>query len=482
MGGRGLEAKDTMGRTALHLMVQDGSVETVAVLLAAGADPLTKDSLGEAVVMLAVNKKRWDMVGLLIDYMRLRGLETQDAMGRTALHLMVEACNMAMIDFLLRCGAKAATQDVYGQTPLLLALRLKRMDIAEVLVMHMGGWGLEVKDEWGRTALQLAVQASNLRMTTLLLSAGAKAVTEDTKGLTPLLLGAVDQRLDIMQVLAGHMGGQGLEAKDAMGRTALHFMVEAGSLEMATLLLSAGANAATTDKDGESPLLSAVKLGRLDIMKVLLKHMAGHGLEAKDKRGGTALHWAVEEDRADMVTLLLSAGASTMAATPKGKTPLILAAINGCVSIAEALLKHMGSWGLEAKDMTGKTALHWAAEETHTRIVTLLVAAGADPMSKTVDGETPLMLAALKGHLGVVNLLAQHMGEQGLQEKNTAGQTALHYALCAEVWEDEIFPVVRALLFAGVPHTGVEDSGATARDYAQQRGSPSCVELIDVSM
>jgi ankyrin repeat protein len=200
-----------------------------------------------------------------------------------------------------------------------------------------------------------------------------------------------------------------------------------------------------------------------------------------DKRGWTALHWAAEAG-ADMVKLLLSAGAFAMATTPKGKTPLMLAAIKGYGSVAKALLKYMDRRELEATDRTGRTALHWAAGHNRAEMVTRLIAAGANILSTTMQGETPLMLAAHKGHLDVVNLLLPRLDEQGLQERSTSGLTALHYATHAKVSEGALFPVVRALLVAGVPHTGVDRLGATARDIAQHRGLSRCVELIDVSM
>jgi serine/threonine-protein phosphatase 6 regulatory ankyrin repeat subunit A len=307
-------------------------------------------------------------------------------------------------------------------------------------------------------------------------------VTQDKDGETPLMSAVKRGQAGIAKVLLKRMAGQGLEVKDRMGNTALHWAAEENRAEMATLLLSAGASALATTPMGMTPLVLAAIKGHVSIAGALLKHMAGQGLEVKDRMGNTALHWAAEHNRAAIATLLLSAGASALATTPMEMTPLVLAAIKGHVSIAGALLKHMAGQGLEVKDRMGNTALHWAATHNRAEMVTLLVAAGANTASKTVHGETPLMLAAHKGHLGVVNLLAQHMDERGLHERNASGLTALHYATHAELSDDALFPVVRALLFAGVPHTGVDRLGATARDTAQQRGSLRCVELIDVSM
>jgi ankyrin repeat protein len=342
--------------------------------------------------------------------------------------------------------------------------------------------GLEAKDAMGRTAVHLMVHAGNLDMINYLLGCGAKAATQGKYGETPLLLALRLKRLDIAEVLVAHMGGQALEAKDERGRTALHWAVEDFGLGIVKLLLSAGAKVVSENKDRETLMLSAVQRGHVGIMAALAKHITGHELEAKDRHGMTALHLAVEFNRTEMVNLLLSAGASTVSKTVNDETPLMLAVVKGYMSVAEVLLKHTAGQGLEAEDSTGRTALHWAAKRNRAEMATLLIAAGANTVSKTVHGETPLMLAALEGHLGMVNPLAQHMDERGLQERSRSGLTALHCAMHAEVPDDVVFPVVRALLFAGVPYMGEDRFGATARDSAEHRGSLRCVELMDVSI
>jgi ankyrin repeat protein len=484
MGKKGMEWKDKAGFTVLHWAAKEGSMELVSRLLACGASPLTKDKEDETPLLLAMNNGHMETAKRLVEHMGRRGLEAMDRRERTALHLAVQSGNVEMVSLLLSEGAKAVTDyGIDGETTLLVAARQGNIGIVKLLLAeHMRGRWLEATDMGGKTALHLIVQAGSLEMTRHLLARGAKALTQDKDGQTPLLLALRLGRADIAEVLVAHMEGLGLEVKDEKSRTALQLAVRGFDLKMVTVLLSAGAKMVTQDKDGETPLMSAVKRAHVGIMDALVKHMAGQGLEAKDRNGMTALHWAAEHNRAAIATLLLSAGASALATTPMGMTPLVLAAIKGHVSIAEALLKHMAGQGSETKDRMGNTALHWAATHNRAEMVTLLVAAGANTVSKTVHGETPLMLAAHKGHLGVVNLLAQHMDERGLQERNASGLTALHYATHAELSDDAVFPVVRALLFAGVPHTGVDRLGVTARDTAQQRGSLRCVELIDVSM
>ena len=54
-------------------------------------------------------------------------------------------------------------------------------------------------------------------------------------------------------------------------------------------------------------------------------------------------------------------------------------------------------------DMTGP--LHEAARHGHTRVVEMLLEAGADPRRVDANGRTPLDLAAAQGHTAIVERL-----------------------------------------------------------------------------
>ena len=72
------------------------------------------------------------------------------------------------------------------------------------------------------------------------------------------------------------------------------------------------------------------------------------------------------------------------------------------------------------------TPLHWAAREGHANIVETLLEAGANPQKKNINGNTPLHLAARDGHADVVDILLE--AGSNPQEKNNIGSTPLHWA------------------------------------------------------
>jgi ankyrin repeat protein len=98
------------------------------------------------------------------------------------------------------------------------------------------------------------------------------------------------------------------------------------------MLLTVGASAATRGaaadgSDGASPLMTAVKSGNHDMVRMLLGKPVD--VNAQEVDGTTALHWSVRGNDLETTRLLLGAGARADQANRYGVTPLSLAALNG---------------------------------------------------------------------------------------------------------------------------------------------------------
>ncbi len=120
----------------------------------------------------------------------------------------------------------------------------------------------------------------------------------------------------------------------------------------------------------------------------------GEDINAAQGDGMTALHWAARHGDAELVHMLIVAGANVRAATRLGGyTPLLMAAELGHAPSIEYLI----AAGADAKGATssGVTALMLAAASGQADAVTALVAHGADVNAKEPSrGETAIMFAA----------------------------------------------------------------------------------------
>ena len=63
------------------------------------------------------------------------------------------------------------------------------------------------------------------------------------------------------------------------------------------------------------------------------------------------------------------------------------------------------------QDTEGNTALHCAAYEGHTEVITTLVGAGCDPNTTNYQRRNPLHLAAMRGHLEAMRVLMTSGGD-----------------------------------------------------------------------
>jgi hypothetical protein len=73
------------------------------------------------------------------------------------------------------------------------------------------------------------------------------------------------------------------------------------------------------------------------------------------------------------------------------------AARQGRVDLIERMLAGDGARFADARDDSGRTALHWAARKARRAVVRVLIAAEADPNATDREGITPLHLAATTG-------------------------------------------------------------------------------------
>jgi ankyrin repeat protein len=148
-----------------------------------------------------------------------------------------------------------------------------------------------------------------------------------------------------------------------------------------------------TPRPADDPLIEAVRAGQLSEVTALLG--AGADVDAAAGDGMTALHWAAQDGRAEIVDVLLDASADVTAGTRIG----------------------------------GYTPLHLAAGRGHADVVRRLLDAGSDPnATTTTSGVTPLHLAAASiGGAASVHSLLRHGADPDVREAS-AGQTPLMFA------------------------------------------------------
>ena len=171
----------------------------------------------------------------------------------------------------------------------------------------------------------------------------------------------------------------------------------------------------------------------------LLEHKAD--VDAKDKNGETALHWAARNGHEAAVRLLLDHKADVDAKNNDRETALYWAARKGHEVVLKLLVDHKTD--VDVKEISyGRTALCWAAGNGRKAVVKLLLEAKLDVDVKNSYGWTALYRAAENGHEAVVKLLLEAKADANVKE-TSYGKTALYMAV-----ENRHEAVVKLLLEA----------------------------------
>jgi len=168
-------------------------------------------------------------------------------------------------------------------------------------------------------------------------------------------------------------------------------------------LLAKGADVNAAQADGMTALHWAVNNDDAEMAGQLVRSRAN--VNATNRYGVPPLSTACTNGNAALVRLLLDAGANANASLPGGETVLMTAARVGSLEAVKALLARGAN--PNAQERRDQTALMWAAAEGHATVVRALIEAGSTINATLPSGFTPLFFAVREGHIDVVRVLLE---------------------------------------------------------------------------
>ncbi len=212
--------------------------------------------------------------------------------------------------------------------------------------------------------------------------------------ITPLWMASQNGHSDIVKILI--QAGADVNKTREDGMSALSMATMKGHINVAELLLATNANIQQADNQGITPLIMAAICGHGEILSLLINAHAD--IHKPVTSGDSALILAVEHGHLHIVDILINAGADVNYATESGITPLLMASINNKIQIAELLLKKGAKKSINAvyqgtKVPNKMNSLYAAAANGHSKIILLLLEAGADTTWENEIGETALEIA-----------------------------------------------------------------------------------------
>ncbi len=245
---------------------------------------------------------------------------------------------------LLEKGAQASLTSVGQDNDLVNAIDKKDFATASMLIAYAKEKGIDV---------------------TPVIPPLSKAVETNNKDLIAFLIDSVKQNPDTKDVSAKNYP--------------IGISILAGNLEVAKMLLAAGANLNIQNDKGLTPLMlimgsfegaqqDQAKESLRSIVRFILQN--GAKIDAADNKGKTALFYAVEQKDTPTIDLLLTAGAD-----------------------------------INHKNNAGETAIFMPAKDGNIEMVKTLLQKGAFAKLKNKQGITPAMYAVQSGYMDIYDTL-----------------------------------------------------------------------------
>jgi ankyrin repeat protein len=435
----------------------------VRALIKEGVDVNARRADGATALLWAAHWGDIELVDLLLN--AKANVNIGDDHRVTPLARACENADPTLVQKLLTAGADPNLAQTSGLTPLMIAANTGNVRVARALLVHGADVNAATRDT-NATALMWAVAHPHLEMVRLLIEAKADIRASSSKGLTPLLYAARNGDIEMAKVLIE--AGADVNAPGSDDVHALPLSIVSGHPEFAMFLLERGA-----DPNGTIAGLRPLHAAAGSVGLWLEDWYRRQGSNSAFGSGGFGGNVPAAR-RIPLIKALVARGADVNARIPtsamfmgyigyptkgafepfscgtgdlRGATPLWVAAYaaNGGAGIALDFGQGAGA--------PPPTAMPPRVDPAVEVLRTLLVA-GANPHLTTVDGTTPLMVAAGLGRATFV---------PGLQRgrRSTSAEEA-----------------VKTLLDAGADINASNEADFTAIHGAAFRGLNEVIEIL----
>ena len=339
-----------------------------------------------------------------------------------------------------------------GTSPLHRSAQNGHCDVAQQLLTQFGPNIIDVMDETGKTALEMALSWRRIPMVALLITTGANVSLHQSSSTNTLLnlisklkmqdLKKLTESLDLSTVpnvlllklltknaILGHEDeqvkrlipilGDHLNKKDSMGWTLLHYAVTAKNLTGIQHLCANGASVTIADINGVTPWRLACQQSFPDALQYLTpKGLSDESIYLALREALDYEHWSI----AEQVLLLMDRSFR-----------LDLPTWHKIVSLSQknflALSRVVQACSAEDDHSYLLTPCLFQAASVGDNQTVLILSSNAniDINTQNYLGHTVLHEAVLRGHLSTVQMLLAHV-DLNPNLQNWRGETALHYA------------------------------------------------------
>jgi ankyrin repeat protein len=259
-----VKTRDAAGSTLLHHAAAFGTIDTMTLLLDAGADVNAANRRRSSPLHWALHDEA--KVRLLLS--RGAAINTKQVEGRTPLYIAASMGNGAsLVRLLLENGANPSLATANGMTPLMAAS--VRGDLAVIKQLVDKGIDVNMRNGAGETALMFAATNGSAEVVGFLLNHGADAKIKSKRAETALGNAGTSGNEETVRILLAH--GADVNTRNVRGYSPLMLAASSDAIPAGAvkLLLDAGADRSFVGDYDEKAIDFATKRGDTEVARLL---------------------------------------------------------------------------------------------------------------------------------------------------------------------------------------------------------------------
>ncbi|KAF7559267.1 hypothetical protein G7046_g4900 [Stylonectria norvegica] len=468
--GAEIDHCDCWSQTALYSALHANSAEVVRALLEAGANVNIPADSGHSPLEVTVGKNQLEYAQILLEYSpdldapmttgrppaflasRLGSHEVLEALlpyididqvwdGERIIHNTIWRGLESIVKKLIKLGANLNDPPINTPkaTPVALAAECGHNSILKALLA--AGASYECPVPMMSAALHIAASRGNVDACKQLIRAGCDIEAESERGRTALYVACDTQRVAVVELLVSH----GADPNKPAYEPPLQIAADVGNFAILLALLG-GRISPIIDRKGdtdETALGIASIYGDLDMVTSLLDHGADPNLRSGKRTSNTPLQLAASGKHGDTMIELLRRGADPFPWRPRESSAFHNVCIDGLMDVVDVFFEVVDNVDELIKfewDLLG-TPLVQAALGGHLKLVQLLLEKGADPnytLNTKINKDMRVIHAAAEGgNVEIFEAVMAAMKEPDFEVRDFKNRTPLHYA-CEEGREDMV--------------------------------------------